>query len=138
MSVRISPETLSKEVQKMMTEYRERVGLTVHQTVEAVAQETKEAIKAAAPVGSGKRRRRRRRGTYRRSWSVKKTHEDANRSAYTVYAGGKEYTLAHLLENGHALRRGGRTIGQVGARVHIAPADKIAAENLIKRLGDAL
>ena len=45
-----------------------------------------------------------------------------------------EYRLTHLLEFGHAIRRGGRKIGDARAFEHIAPVAKKAEENLTKNI----
>ena len=41
-----------------------------------------------------------------------------------------DYQLTHLLEKGHILKRGGRTLGRVPAKVHIAPVEERAIKNL--------
>ena len=46
----------------------------------------------------------------------------------------KRYFLTHLLEHGHAKRNGGR----VSAHPHIAPAEEVGEEKLMKDLEKAL
>ncbi len=72
-------------------------------------------------------------GDYAKSWRVKKTKETSSSLEMTVYSKNK-YQLAHLLENGHATRNGGR----VAARPHIAPAEKKGVEMLQKEIERSL
>ncbi len=49
-------------------------------------------------------------GAYAKSWAAKTTKETANAMEIVVYSRNR-YQLAHLLEFGHALRKGGRDKG---------------------------
>lgn len=60
--------------------------------------------KATAPVGKRQKH-------YRDSIKSKKTAENDRAVEYTWYVDGSDYRLSHLLENGHALRNGGRVEG---------------------------
>lgn len=90
-------------------------GLVQDDVIEAQKAAGKKAaqqIKTTAPRMTGE---------YAKSWKSKTTVKGKDIST-TVYAGGKEYTIAHLVEFGHANVNGGRTPGYE----HIAPAEQAA------------
>ena len=60
--------------------------------------------KTTAPVGHRQKH-------YRDSIKSKKTSETDRSVEYVWYVAGSDYRLSHLLENGHALRDGGRVEG---------------------------
>ena len=72
-------------------------------------------------------------GAYAKSWAAKTTKETANAMEIVVYSRNR-YQLAHLLEFGHALRKGGRT----RAFPHIAPAEERAAQTLEREVEKTL
>lgn len=114
-------ETISREV----AGYTADIQMGVIQLVDTKADELKEAIKKAAPVGKRKK--------YHRSFKVKVTNELNAYYEKTVFASGKEYRLTHLLEKPHASRKG----GTVMPKVHIAPASEQIHkefENEVKKL----
>jgi len=84
----------------------------------------KDDINASAPVRTGK---------YAKSWTYRVTAEDSSSIEVTVYSPSR-YMLAHLLENGHAKRGGGR----VRAIPHIAPAQDHAEEEIERELERSL
>ncbi|EAA0289527.1 HK97 gp10 family phage protein [Listeria monocytogenes] len=91
-----------------------------------VAKKTVKKLKQDSP---------KRTGDYAKSWTSKKT----NQTGQIVYAKDPEYRLTHLLENGHALRNGGRKVGDVKAKKHIQKAEEEAVNEYIdevaRRLG---
>ena len=83
-----------------------------------VTAETKKVIKKAGKEAAQELRKKspRETGEYAESWTTE-TKETSNTIHTTVYAGDHQYSLTHLLENGHAKRGGGR----VAAIRHIEP-----------------
>ena len=104
MSRNISIEQLSDAVQKELTLYGQNIIDGVKkQAKQSMTQLVKET-KATAPVGDRQKH-------YRDSIKGKKTEESDRSVSYTWYVDGPDYRLSHLLENGHALRTGGRVDG---------------------------
>lgn len=90
------------------------------------AEKLKVAIKNNSPVSWKKTKRR---GKYKRSWRIKTTKNTFSEYEKTIYAGGSEYRLTHLLENGHKITKKGKTVGKSPPKIHIAPvAEKIKSE----------
>ena len=88
------------------------------------AKTVKEQIEAGAPT---------RTGHYKSGWVATK-QEESSQSLQMVVHSKDRYQLAHLLENGHAKRGGGRVAG----RPHIAPAEQMGEELLQSLIEKAL
>lgn len=111
-----SIDKMAKEINKALDEYASLEADKMKKCVKSAATFTKKEIQANAPV---------RTGAYKKSWTTKKTAEKSNSITMTVYS-KDQYRLAHLLENGHAKRGGGRVQGHP----HIKPAEEKGAERL--------
>lgn len=117
----VSVDEMADEINGLLEEYSDMATDEMKSAVQKSAKFVKEEISQGAP---------RQTGAYAGSWASKKTQEDSSSVQYTVYSKNK-YQLAHLLENGHALRNGGRA----KAYPHIAPAEEAGEtylENLIE------
>ena len=117
----VSVDEMADAINELLEEYSDLAADGMKSSVQKSAKFVKEEISANAP---------RQTGAYAASWASKKTQEDSSSVQYTVYSKNK-YQLAHLLENGHALRNGGRA----RAYPHIAPAEEAGQaylENLIE------
>ena len=104
MAKTIKPEQLSEAIQTELKNYTDDV-------IKGVKNESKRAMdnlvsctKATAPVGK-------RRKHYRDSITSKQTKNTPLQAIYTWFVKGSDYRLSHLLNNGHALRNGGRYVG---------------------------
>ena len=113
-------DDLGETVNKILTEYADDVAEGTKEAVKAVAKIAKQETQAGSPVGSGK---------YKRGWTVREENLSRIQTSAIVH-NRSAYQLAHLLEKGHALVKGGRTIGQVKAIPHIEKAERKAIKNL--------
>lgn len=117
----VSVDEMAEAINELLEEYSDLATDGMKFAVQKSAKFVKEEISANAP---------RQTGAYAKSWTSKKTQEDSTSVQYTVHSKNK-YQLAHLLENGHALRGGGRA----KAYPHITPAEEAGQtylENLIE------
>ena len=124
MSRTVSIDDMADAINELLEEYSDMATDEMKSAVQKSTKFVKEEISANAP---------RQTGAYAKSWTSKKTEENSTSVQYTVYSKNK-YQLAHLLENGHALRNGGRT----KAYPHIAPAEKAGESYLENLIGEAL
>jgi len=116
----ISVDDLASAVMEGLEEYAALATDTMKTSVKKSSALVKKEISQNAPSRTGK---------YAKSWTAKTTKESATSLEVTVHS-PKRYQIAHLLENGHALRNGGR----VAARPHIAPAGQAGIELLEKEI----
>ncbi len=124
MSRSIKVSQLASEIEKQLTDYKDLAADELKKAVKKAGKTTKEGINDSAPVRTGK---------YAKSWTSKVTAESSSGIEVTVYS-PRRYMLAHLLENGHAKRGGGR----VRAIPHIHPAEEAAEEQLERDIKLAL
>ena len=117
-------DELADEINKGLKEYANLATTDIKKAVRKAGNTVRKDIAANAPKDTG---------TYAKSWSVKKTKETSNSLEVTVHSRNR-YQLAHLLENGHAKRGGGR----VAARPHIAKAEQSGIEAFEKEVDKAL
>ena len=124
MSRGISIDDMAEAIEKELMEYRELAADELKAAVKKAGRTAKSDIGKSAPE---------RTGAYAKSWRMKVTEESSVGIGVTVYS-PSHYMLAHLLENGHAKRNGGRVAGER----HIAPAEEHAKEQLIGDIEKAL
>lgn len=122
-------EQFAKELSKELGLYSSRLSDDVQKAVDVVSKEAAEELKAKSPKRSGS-------GHYAKDWTFEETYRRVRTKRTTVY-NRSHYQLTHLLEHGHALKRGGRKIGDIGAKVHIAPVEARASEKLKKAVEEA-
>ena len=113
---KVSIDGLADAVMEELEEYNKLATETMKTAVDRAGKTVRDEIKSSAPVRSGR---------YAKSWTTKRTRESSTALEVTVYSPSR-YMLAHLLENGHAKRGGGR----VRAIPHIAPAETSGEEQL--------
>ncbi len=113
-----SIDDMAAEIMKGLNEYAELADVSMKKAVRRTANSVKNEISANAPKKTGR---------YKKSWAVKKTKENSHTLEMTVHSKDR-YQIAHLLENGHALRNGGRVEGIP----HIALAEEHGEEMLTR------
>ena len=121
---RCTVSQMADVIMEGMEEYARRAAEDMKKAVKKAGAEVKKDIQAGAPVKTG---------AYKKSWTVKTTKNTADAMEVVVHSRNR-YQLAHLLEFGHALRKGGRT----RAFPHIAPAEERAAQTLEREVEKAL
>lgn len=90
---------LGEEVAKIAEEFKEKTVDQVDLAVREVTKSAKDVIKQNANVD---KRNVKRKGKYKRSITYK-IERDLIHTEGIIYASGHEYSLTHLLENGHEL-----------------------------------
>lgn len=118
----VTPDNLDKAIKAEFDAFAGLLVSDIATAQKAAAKQAIKEIKADAP-GSGK---------YGRTWKSKTTQ--TRTGAETVIYQGDRPGLAHLLEFGHPIVSGGRTVGQAKAFPHVEPAEKIAAGAFEKEL----
>lgn len=124
MSRTVSVDELASAINEGLQEYATLAAAGVKSAVRKAAKTVKEQIEAGAPT---------RTGHYKSSWVATK-QEESSQSLQMVVHSKDRYQLAHLLENGHAKRGGGRVAG----RPHIAPVEQMGEELLQSLIEKAL
>ena len=104
MSKSIGIDQLGEAIAKELTLYGDNVIANLKKEAKSSTDRLVKDTKATAPVG-------RRKKHYRDSIKSKKVSENDRSVSYLWYVDGSDYRLSHLLENGHALRGGGRVEG---------------------------
>lgn len=100
----VSVDQLSEAINRELTLYGKNVIDGVKKEAKKSMDQLVKDTKATAPVGNRKKH-------YRDSIKSKKVSENDRSVTYQWYVTGSDYRLSHLLENGHALRNGGRVAG---------------------------
>ena len=124
MSRTVSVDEMAAAINEGLEEYATLATEDMKKAVKKSAKAVKDQINGSAPVRTGR---------YAKSWKVKTTAESSQSLEQTVYSPSR-YMLAHLLENGHAKRGGGR----VRAIPHIAPAEEVGEQQLEADITKAL
>lgn len=104
----------------------------VNEYSDYVTEETKNVIKKTGKEAAKELQNRspKRTKEYADSWRSKVTAETTHTVHVSVYAGNHQYSLTHLLENGHAKRGGGR----VNGRKHIGPVNEAVTKKIVEEI----
>ena len=110
----------AKVIQDYLRVYDGAAVEALTETITEVARESVKKLKAESPKGAT--------GDYAKNWRYQ-VERGRLRVGATVYGDKPTYSLAHLLEHGHAKRGGGR----VAPIVHIAPVEEWAVDEVVDR-----
>lgn len=129
----VEPINLSKAVEEILGKYGDEVFDVLGKAIKETSEEARDELRSVqtfSPKGHPS-------GDYSKSWDYEQKRVSRLQTESIVY-NEEHYRLTHLLENGHALRRGGRTYGQAPAYPHIAPVNDKAQQNVIKKVEDSI
>lgn len=127
--IKIGAIDLTKTVNALFVSYGQDVNEVLYDSMQNVADEAVKELKSVNKFASDGHPT----GEYSKSWD--KVEQQTSRLAKSVIVYNEEhYRLTHLLENGHALKRGGRTIGSVKAYPHIYPVEQKVVKNFEKEV----
>lgn len=100
----VSIDQLADAIEEELTIYSRDVTDKLKKQAKKSMTELVKTTKATAPVGKRQKH-------YRDNITSKKESENPRGINYLWYVKGSDYRLSHLLNNGHALRTGGRVEG---------------------------
>lgn len=132
MSKSVSIGDFAVSVQAVLEDYKYQVDDSAKKIVKDVARESAQVVREHTPAHWS--------NEYKRQITASApTIERGNYASY-VHMKGDRYRIAHLLENGHALIRGGRSIGagSVKAFPHFKYGEEYAVRELPKRMEEAI
>lgn len=104
MATKTSIDGLANAIGKEFKLYSDNVMQGIRQATDKAMRQLVQETKATAPVGNRKKH-------YKNSITSKTTKSSAIEYEKQWYVRGSDYRLSHLLNNGHALRDGGRYPG---------------------------
>lgn len=110
-------EKLDAALEQILSEYGDEINDNLQEAVKKAAQKGKAALRSSSPKSKGPASMGK--AHYANNWAIK---DETTRLTISdiIYNKKPTYRLAHLLENGHANRGGGRT----PAKVHIKPVEE--------------
>lgn len=107
----ITPETLGNALADAFSQFAGELTAELEDGLSEIGKKTAKKVRSLSPEKSGK---------YRKGWKVSK---EKYRGSFTVTVHNKQYSLVHLLENGHLNRDG---TSRARAVPHVAPAQQDA------------
>ena len=122
---KVTPDKLGQEVQKILDKYEGEVEQNIDAIRKKVAQKGAQVLRNESKSKFGGS------GDYAKGWTVTEV-KYPNYTSAVIH--NKKPGLPHLLEHGHALIRGGRMVGRVDGREHIAPVEEKLNEEFVNEV----
>lgn len=124
MSNSTKPENLQKTIKEYLENYVEDITEDVKEVTDEITQEAVTELKQKSPRRKGSRKK-----PYYKGW--RKQQEKQNKGRYVIKIHNKtNYQLTHLLEFGHATKKGKET----DAIPHVRPIEKKYKEKYEKSI----
>lgn len=123
----VNIDGLADAIAQELQNYSKDVTDRVKNAVDIVSTEVNESIKSHITFKQPT-------GKYVKAFRIKNAYEDGYKKVNVWYVAGGQHRLTHLLENGHALRQGGRT----RAFPHIKYGEEIAKKHMEELAKEAI
>lgn len=123
----VEVDGLADLITEYMSNYSQDVTNQIKRAVDIVADEANQEIKNHITF-------KQHTGDYVKAFRIKKAYEDGYKKVNVWYVKDPYYRLAHLLENEHALRQGGRT----KAYPHIKYGEELAQKRMEELAKEAI
>lgn len=124
---------IAQELRVILEQAEDQIVTLSEETMRAIAKETAERIRLEAQIKKGLHET----GKYARGWTVKQRKKRGKITSFVVYNRSKP-GLTMLLEKGHLIRNKSGSYGRTLGIPHIAPAEKWAQGEIMRRLGHRL
>jgi hypothetical protein len=134
MADKVSLGQVGDAINDILADYKDYCDKIIYEDIDEAGTVAREEVKKLAPVAVAAYKRWEPNaelispGKYKKSWRKKTEGKGTSKPSTVVYSG--QYSLVHLLENGHAKKGGGRVPGFA----HAAPAEEKAEETLMRKL----
>lgn len=134
MADKIKLGQVSGAINDILKDYKDYCDKVTYEDIEEAGTVAQKKVKELAPVAVAAYKKWEPNaelispGKYKKSWRKMMEGKGTSKPSAVVYSG--QYSLVHLLENGHAKKGGGRVRGYS----HVAPAEEEAEEILMRKL----
>jgi len=126
---KINVNQLADRISEICKDYGDEVDKIVDDKARLVMKDLVRNTKRDAPVNTRSKGKH-----YRDQISSKTLKSDTHKKSYLWYVNGDKYRIAHLLNNGHALRNGGSVPGDN----HITRNAQIAIDTYEREVKEAI